>query len=284
MRTYTVKAGDTLGKIARKLSVSMDGIVRLNNIRNPDRIRAGTVLLIPELTTDAMDAVSLPVEQPAPQGEVSSAIPINRSKFVLPTKEFFPEVVDKDLIVLHFTAGQSAQSAFNTWMNNPERVATAYIVDTDGTVYELFDPSYWAFHLGVKGAGGVHDKRSIGIEIANVGPLKQSASDPNRLDWWPNNWGTPWCRLDETGRYVRAPFRGIPYFASFPEPQVAAVARLTAYLCERFGVPKNLPARTRRKECDTVYYGARKGVVAHQNFRPDKWDVGPAFDWERLGF
>jgi len=284
MRTYTVRAGDTLGKIARKFSISLDGIVRLNNIRNPDRIREGTALFIQELTTDAMDAVSLPVEQPAPQGEVSSAIPINRSRFVLPTKEFFPEVVEKDLIVLHFTAGQSAQSAFNTWMNNPERVATAYIVDPDGTIYELFDPSYWAFHLGVKGAGGVHDKRSVGIEIVNVGPLKQSATDTNRLDWWPNNWGTPWCRLDEAGRYVRTRFRGIDYFASFPEPQVAAVTRLAVYLCERFGVPKTLPARTRRKECDTSYYGRRKGVVAHQNFRPDKWDVGPAFDWERLGF
>jgi N-acetyl-anhydromuramyl-L-alanine amidase AmpD len=282
MRTYTVRAGDTLGKIARKFSVSMDGIVRLNNIPNPDRIRVGTTLRIPELTTDGMDAVPLPVEPPLAPGAVTSTIPINRSRFVLPTKEFFPEVVEKDLIVLHFTAGQSAQSAFNTWMNNPERVATAYIVDSDGTIYELFDPCYWAYHLGVKGTSA-HDRRSIGVEIANVGPLKQSPSDTNRLDWWPNNWGTPWCRLDEAGRYVRTRFRGIDYFASFPEPQVTSVARLAAYLCERFGVPKNLPARTRRKECDTSYYATRKGVVPHQNFRPDKWDVGPAFDWERLG-
>ena len=284
MPTYKVRAGDTLGKIARRFSVSLDSIVRLNNLRNPDKIRAGTTLYIPELTTDGMDAVDLPVEPPPAPGAVTAPLPIDRNKFVLPPKEFFPEVVEKDLIVLHFTAGQSAQSAFNSWMNNPERVATAYIADPDGTVYELFDPSYWAFHLGVKGAAGVHDKRSIGIEIVNVGPLKQSASDSNRLDWWPDNWKTPWCRLDEAGRYVRAPFRGIDYFASFPGAQVTAVARLTAYLCERFGVPKTIPPRTRRKECDTSYYAPRKGVVAHQNFRADKWDVGPAFDWERLGF
>ena len=284
MRTYIVKAGDTLGKIARKFGVSLDTVVRLNDIRNPDKIKVGTSLRIPELTTDAMDAVSLPVETaPASGGEIA-ALPVNRSRFVLPSKEFIPEVADKDLVVLHFTAGQSAQGAFNAWMNNPERVATAYIVDTDGTVYELFDPSYWAFHLGVKGAGGVHDKRSVGIEIVNVGPLKQSASDANRLDWWPNNWGTPWCTLDETGRYVRSPFRGIDYFASFPEPQITAVARLTASVCERFGIPKTIPPRSRREACDTSYYGARKGIVAHQNFRTDKWDVGPAFDWERLGF
>ncbi len=284
MPTYTVRAGDTLGKIARRFGVSLDAIVRLNDIRNPDRIRAGTTLRIPELTTDAMDAIPLPVEPPPPPGATTTAPPINRSRFVLPPKEFFPEIVDKDLIVLHFTAGQSAQSAFNTWMNSPERVATAYLVDPDGTIYELFDPSYWAFHLGVKGTGGVHDKRSIGIEIVNVGPLKRSASDPDRLDWWPNNWGTPWCRLTEAARYVRAPYRGMEYFASFPEAQTTAVARLTTHLCERFGVPKIIPPRTRRKTCDMSYYGARKGVVAHQNLRADKWDVGPAFDWERLGF
>lgn len=283
MPTYKVKAGDTLGKIAKKFAVSMDAIVRLNNIRNPDRISVGAELRIPELTTDAMDAVSLPVEPPMAPGEVAAPIPINRSKFVLPKKELFPEVVEKNLIVLHFTSGRSAQSAFDTWMNNPERVATAYIVDPDGTVYELFDPSYWAFHLGVKGTWA-HDRRSIGIEIANVGPLKPAPADPQRLNWWPDNWGTPWCRLDEADRYVRAPYRDIQHFASFPAPQVETVARLAAYLCERFGIPRSIPPRARREECDLSYFGTQKGVVAHQNFRKDKWDVGPAFDWERLGF
>lgn len=282
MPTYKIKAGDTLGKIAKKFGVSLDAIVRLNDIRNPDKIKAGTNLRIPELTTDAMDAVSLPVEPPPAPGGVIAAIPIDRNRFVLPPKEFFPEVVEKDLIVLHFTAGQSAQSAFNTWMNNPEHVAAAYIVDLDGRVYELFDPSYWAFHLGVKGTSA-HDRRSIGIEIANVGPLKVSPDEPGRLNWWPNNWGTPWCRLDEVERYVQAPHRSIDYFASFPEPQIAAVAQLVAYVCERFGIPKTIPPRSRREECDLSYFGTRKGIVTHQNFRKDKWDIGPAFDWERLG-
>jgi hypothetical protein len=28
-------------------------------------------------------------------------------------------------------------------------VATAYVIDRDGTVFELFDPAAWAFHLGL---------------------------------------------------------------------------------------------------------------------------------------
>ena len=32
----------------------------------------------------------------------------------------------KDLIVLHFTAGTTARSAFDTWRNDPRRIATSY--------------------------------------------------------------------------------------------------------------------------------------------------------------
>lgn len=281
MPDYTVKSGDTLGKIAKKFKVSTDSIVRLNNITNPDRIRAGMELHVPEMTTDAMGAVPLPADPPSPD---RSTIPIviNRAEFVLPTKEFYPEVTEKTLIVLHFTAGQSARSAFNTWLNSPEHVATAYIVDTDGIIYEIFDPSYWAYHLGVKGTS-VHDKRSVGIEIANVGPLKTSPGDPNCLNWWPNNWGTQWCRVEQGTSYVKATYRGIDYFASFSEPQMDAVCKLTLYLCERFGIRKTIPPLARRTECHLDHFRSYQGVAAHQNFRSDKWDVGPAFDWGRLG-
>ena len=50
---------------------------------------------------------------------------------------------------------------------NPNRIATAYIVERDGTIFEVFDPRHWAFHLGLKGSQGQVDRRSIGIEIAS---------------------------------------------------------------------------------------------------------------------
>ena len=42
--TYVVKRGDTLSKIARNLHVRRQHLIKLNNIANPDRIRAGQVL------------------------------------------------------------------------------------------------------------------------------------------------------------------------------------------------------------------------------------------------
>jgi N-acetyl-anhydromuramyl-L-alanine amidase AmpD len=283
MPVYTVRAGDTLARIAKKFSVAMDTIVRLNNLKNPDKLRAGMDLQIPDVTTDAMDAPAPLAPAPPAPPEGPAEIAIDRRTLILPSKEYLPEVVNKDLVVLHFTAGASARSAFTTWLNNPERVATAYIVDPDGTVYEVFDPTQWAFHLGIKGSRGVHDRRSVGIEIANVGPLKPSPEDPDRLNWWPNNWGSPWCRREETAKYVHASFRGIDDFAAFPDPQVDAVARLVRHLCDRFSIPKTIPPGSRRSECDVAFFGSFKGVATHQNFRRDKWDIGPAFPWERLG-
>ncbi len=46
-RTYTVKAGDTLGKIAASFNVSVAAIASLNNIANPNKIAVGQVLKIP---------------------------------------------------------------------------------------------------------------------------------------------------------------------------------------------------------------------------------------------
>jgi LysM repeat protein len=45
--SYVVQANDNLRKIAAKFGVTVDAIVELNHIKNPDHIEAGQVLLIP---------------------------------------------------------------------------------------------------------------------------------------------------------------------------------------------------------------------------------------------
>jgi LysM repeat protein len=43
---YTVKSGDTLSKIARKFGTTVDKLVALNGIANPNRIAAGTTICV----------------------------------------------------------------------------------------------------------------------------------------------------------------------------------------------------------------------------------------------
>lgn len=45
---YTVQPGDTLGAIARKFNTSVDALLRLNQLTNPNLVRAGMVLRIGE--------------------------------------------------------------------------------------------------------------------------------------------------------------------------------------------------------------------------------------------
>ncbi len=56
MTTYTVKSGDALSKIARKAGMAADWrmIMRLNGIKDPNRIRAGQVLKVPTCTFHAV--------------------------------------------------------------------------------------------------------------------------------------------------------------------------------------------------------------------------------------
>lgn len=206
-----------------------------------------------------------------------------KNRYRLAADQFLPQQHRKDLIVLHFTAGTSCESAYRTWAGNPDRIATAFGVDPDGSIVEFFPPECWAFHLGVKGTRR-HDQRSIGIEIANVGPLKPSPTNPNQLNWWPQDWGVPYCTLDRNDLYCRSPFRGIDYFAAMPVAQQDAVGVLVRHLCDRFAIPRIASPQARNGEYDAAAFENYAGVATHSNFRRDKWDVGPAFHWDRLGF
>ena len=56
---YTVVLGDTLGKISNRFGVSVDQLVKLNNIQNPNLIYVGTVLKVNE-NVAAKAEVSVP--------------------------------------------------------------------------------------------------------------------------------------------------------------------------------------------------------------------------------
>lgn len=280
---FTVPAGATLGGIAKKFGVPLGVLIDANDIKDPNKIEAGRVLIIPASTTDAMDhpTVSIPsLDTPMPTG-----LNVNQKKFRMPVSMFMNEEQRKDLIVLHYTAGGSARSAFDTWLQAANRVATAYIVDLDGTIYELFDPKCWAFHLGLTGtaaAGHKHHRRSIGIEIVNVGVLKPSKTNAEQLNWWPGDFGTKFCLKTESEKYIKRSFRGFDFHAAFPEAQIAQTCALVRHLCDRFDIPKQIPKAAKREEFDLPFATGFSGVISHQSFRKDKFDVGPAFDWKRV--
>lgn len=195
---------------------------------------------------------------------------INAKKFAAPSQ---PEIAQKTGVVLHFTAGSSVAGAVATWQTNfvakKWALGTAYIVDRDGAVYEVFDPQKWAYHLA---AGIANEKRTVGIEFVNWGAVS------------PNGSGfSPWIKsvsIDpaDVGEGL---YRGQRYWQKFPELQVKAGNELIRTICQRFDIPRVIPASDWRGIYAPQKANIFRGVMDHTNFREDKADMGPMWDWAR---
>jgi len=84
--TYVVRPGDTLARIAAAHGVSIQALMRANNITNPDYIRSGQVLVIPGTTTPntaTRPASVAPVPVPAPAGGTGFVVSVSRQRCYL---------------------------------------------------------------------------------------------------------------------------------------------------------------------------------------------------------
>ncbi len=75
------------------------------------------------------------------------------------------------LVVLHYTAMESAEAALDQLCNAEMKVSAHYLIGRDGTIYHLIDEAKRAWHAGEGRWAGRPDinSRSIGIELDNDG-------------------------------------------------------------------------------------------------------------------
>ena len=207
-------------------------------------------------------------------GEEEAGPPVDRS-LRLDDGQFLDQPFPKSLIVLHHTAGASAASTVRWWnTGDPRRIATAYVIARSGAIHEVFDPRFWAFHLGLAGSGGRVDRRSIGIELASEGPLTREGD--RFFAFGGSNSGTEYTgeRVD-----LDEPWREESHFAAYTEEQVTSAIALTDHLCSVFALPRKTPGD--HLSFDRALWDFR-GVVGHHHVRPDKTDLHPGFPWHRL--
>ena len=95
----------------------------------------------------------------------------NLIQFPLTKAQYYPEVFLKKQIVLHHTvSGPNAKNVISGWGYTPVRVATAFVIDGDGIIYQCFSSAHWAHHLGTHNRNNTQlNQQSIGIEICNWG-------------------------------------------------------------------------------------------------------------------
>lgn len=160
--------------------------------------------------------------------------------------------ITPEYLVMHYTAGGSAQSSIR-WLTDAAARASAHLViGRDGAVTQLVAFNRKAWHAGRStwaGRSGLNNF-SIGIELANSGPLKRSGGG------WRTDWGAPIdaAKVLEATHKNSTTARG---WEDYPEAQLLAALEVATLLARRYHL---------------------KDVVGHDDIAPTrKFDPGPAF-------
>ena len=204
----------------------------------------------------------------------------------LPRGEYFSGIQRKSGIAIHHTAGGSAEASVRIWCRDhgnggrPNLVGTAFIIGHDGTVFEIFNPTAWAFQFGLRWPAAARlafERRFIGIEIASEGALIEQDGELYCFDRISSRTRKPRDQALDAGH----PYRGYRWFDRYEPAQIRSLGKLVDELCTRFEIPRQYP------EQPFEYYGDRlarfEGVIGHAMVRLDK--TAPAPDpslWQAL--
>jgi N-acetylmuramoyl-L-alanine amidase len=217
--------------------------------------------------------VSVPIPGETGKVELTECVRENNDKSF-----YFEEEIAKERIVLHFTAGY-LKGDIGTLSTPGNHVSVPYVIGRNGVILNLWPPQYWSYHLGPGAVGGNSkmSSNSIGIEISNIGFLRKSAN--NLVTAYSKT--DVYCSLEETSFYQRQDYRSEKYFATYTNAQYESTIKLLRFLTAKFNIGRKfLPVDKRYEILNTA--AGFNGILSHVNFRKDKWDIGPAFDWERV--
>lgn len=198
----------------------------------------------------------------------------------MPDAEYFKTVSEKSGICVHHTVGGTARSTFNWWNQDSHMVGTAFIIDRDGAVYNVFDPECWAWQFGLPWDYEekiAFEKRFIGIELASEGGLLEEDGKFYCFDRISPRTEKPEDEVFDAG----SDYRGYRYFDRYEPEQVDSLVELINHLCDEYDIPRRVQAEPTR------YYGKQlknfEGIIGHTMVRRDKSDPAPDPElWERL--
>lgn len=165
-------------------------------------------------------------------------------------------------IIIHFTAGYSAESSAD-WMRNPASKASAhFVVGKMGEIIQLVDLNKKAWHAGAsvwKEKSGA-SSYTFGIEVDNIGPLTLSGGKMLNIYGKPYEGAVVAARIATNSRDDSK----VRYYASYTMAQFDSVRKLCDYLCYNFRINP-------------------LAIMGHEHVAPArKVDPGPAWSWHLI--
>lgn len=194
----------------------------------------------------------------------------------LAPKDYFNETQEKKIIVLHHTAGASAQSSINWWKSQKERIATTIVIDRNGTIYEAFPIDKWAHGLGIKTAqfnkfalpniNPRLNQIAIQIEIANYGGLTKKGDKFYTFSGKEIN-------FKNVQEYPTL-YKGYKYYEKYTNEQIEAVKEYILYAHKLYPM---IPLKYNAEMWDVSIKALKGywGIWTHTSFRSDKNDCHP---------
>ena len=203
-----------------------------------------------------------------------------------PKNQYVQEVTEKRQIVLHHTAsGPGVTGDIAWWKSTSERVATHYLIDREGLVYQLFNEKFWGYHLGLSNKDfsllGLPykqlDKCSIGIELDCWGPVvlhtdgKFYPAKWNGKSYAPNTSCKPVKYFHEYCQQNK--WKGSIYWEKYTTRQLDSLEKLVKGIAARHNIPMTYNNDI-WNPCNRALSGT-PGLFSHCSYRKDKSDVHP---------
>lgn len=199
-----------------------------------------------------------------------------------PESQFIKEETVKTQIVLHHTAsGPGVDGDLAWWRKTPERVATHFIIDRAGQIYQLFDLKYWAWHLGLSNKDFTSmgctyrnlDKTSVGIELDCWGHLKKSADGR----FYPTGMEGKARPVTDVHEYCSSnKWRGHTLYEKYTAAQISALKDLLHELCSQLSIPKKYNLDMWGASVNALK--GTPGIWTHASYRKDKSDCHPQLE------
>jgi N-acetyl-anhydromuramyl-L-alanine amidase AmpD len=184
--------------------------------------------------------------------------------------QYFPTAHTKKWICLHHTCGYDSDGAISWWQKTKDKVGTAYVIDTDGTVTQVFNDSFFAYQYGLKTNDRLErEQGSIGIELVNIGAL--AALRGKYADMYGKEY---------KGQVFdnQKPWRGFRYWATYSDAQYTTLSNLLLHIADKHDLKLTINESI---EFDYSVF-EKYTVINHANVRRDKTDLSPAFDFSKL--
>lgn len=199
-----------------------------------------------------------------------------------------------DQFVLHYDVVGTSRACFRT-LHDDRGLSVQFMLDVDGTIYQTLDVKERAYHATSS------NHRAIGIEIANRGgwesdvPLREfySKDEQGVKISLPARFGdggflVPGVYRPFRPELVRGRINGLNLVMyDFTPQQYAALTKLTATLCTvlpRITVdyPKDPRGRLVSNKLADSTLERYQGIIGHYHIQSEKYDPGPAFNWEQV--